>query len=222
MVFYFPSFHAIIFPYTSNLSTSTAITPSAIPPPFFHNPHSLPFHTGCHLTAIHRQSPLIAIPCHSFFIATPFPAMPFNAIHCQSPMLCHCCHSPPFAVSPLSPSCLASHAGNGLNSIHCIVHNSHHAQMQRMVNANFNTRTTSRHLRACSQSPPCTESARKHRRLHSPNWGYNQPSDCAERCTQDSSQCVRRDKLEIFQAGAGSCGGVCMVCLSHHDHTFAK
>ena len=106
--------------------------------------------------------------------------------------------------------------------LHCVAHNSHHAQIQRMANATFDTWASSRHLCTHSQSLPCAESMRNHCHSRSPNQGYNHPPDCAERRTQDSSQHVRQDKLEVFQASTGSHGGVCSVCLGHHNHTFAK
>ena len=185
-----------MLPSSHTSSTCSPQTPSHYPlfisiSHSFPDPCALPFHTGCYLTTAHCQSPFIAIPCHSFFHCH---AIPCHAIHCHSlpiantvPLLPFTanCHITPYHHPALHHVCVMA------KPLHCVAHNSHHAQIQRMANATFDTRASSRHLCTHSQSLPCAESMRKHCHSRSPNQGYNHPPDCAERHTQDSSQHVR-------------------------------
>ena len=98
---FFPCYHLPIHLQPVHLKHHHTIhcsLPSAI---LFLTPvrcHSILVVTLPLFTANHHSLPFPAI---HFFIAMPFPAMPFTAIHCQSPMLCHCCHSLPIAISLL-------------------------------------------------------------------------------------------------------------------------
>jgi hypothetical protein len=88
-----------------------------------------------------------------------------------------------------------------------------------MASAAYESRTPSRHHRARSRSLPRAESSRKRRRSRSPQHNQESPSDHPEKRVREGS---RRTKQEFFQAGTGPRGGVCAVCLSRHEHTFAK
>ena len=91
--------------------------------------------------------------------------------------------------------------------------------MRRMNNAAHDMRAASKRQRGRSRSPPRADSSRRQRHSRSPPRGYGSQPDRREKGALDNS---RRIKTEVFQPGAGPRGGVCAVCLGHHDHTFAK
>ena len=94
----------------------------------------------------------------------------------------------------------------------------HIDKMRRMNNAMHDMRAPLRRQRGRSRSPPRVDPVRRQRRSRSPQ-GYGPPPDRQEKGAHDNS---RRVKTEVFQSGAGPCGGVCTVCLGRHDHTFTK
>ena len=64
------------------------------------------------------------------------------------------------------------------------------------------------------------EPSRRQHCSHSPH--IDNPPSRHEGQTRDVSWQTKRDKPKVFQSGAGSCGGVCAVCLGCHKHFFSK
>ena len=96
----------------------------------------------------------------------------------------------------------------------------HPNQFCRNVKATQEPHPFSGHQRLCSRSRSQAESSRRQHRSCSPHTD-TLPSH-HEGYTRDISWQVKRNKPEVFHSSAGSCGGVCMVCLGRHEHFFAK
>ncbi|KAN0141841.1 hypothetical protein V8E53_000303, partial [Lactarius tabidus] len=96
------------------------------------------------------------------------------------------------------------------------------ARDREMANATFDSRAPSKRQHAHSRSPPRVDPLRRHRRSRSPPRSYDSPPDHLEKHTRDNPRHARQDKPEVFQSGAGPRGGVCVVCLGCHDHSFSR
>ena len=101
----------------------------------------------------------------------------------------------------------------------------------QIFNGTFETHTSDRHHREWGQrshncmhsrSPTCVESLRKHCHSCSPHHDSRSPSDHQERHPCSSVQCPRHDRPEFFHSSTGPHGGVCAVCLGHHEHALSK
>ncbi|KAN0140696.1 hypothetical protein V8E53_001523 [Lactarius tabidus] len=156
--------------------------------------------------------------------------------HSLLPSAIRCCHLPSAICHLLSAIChlpsaichlpltsrLVPRTGDVLLFSSAHNPNGHLGQLRRMANATFDSRGPPRRQRARSWSPPRAESSRKNRRSRSPLRGHNTPPDHLEKRARDNPRHTRQDKPEVFRSGAGPHGGVCVVCLGRHEHSFTK
>ena len=119
---------------------------------------------------------------------------------------------------------------------HCFPHSQ--PQLKRAAYASFASRepppshsSIKRHreggressYRARSISPMHPEPSRKCLRSCSPHQvDDSPPRRRAEKSSRDNTGRSKRDKGEFFPSGTGPRGGVCAVCLGHHDHPFGR
>ena len=91
-----------------------------------------------------------------------------------------------------------------------------------MASAASDSRNSGRRNRGRSHSPSRADPRRRQRQSHSPLRRHGSPPERVERRRQDSNCALKRSRPEVFQSGAASRGGFCVVCLGRHDHSFAK
>ena len=91
-----------------------------------------------------------------------------------------------------------------------------------MASTSADTQASGRRYRGHSCSPPRADPLRRRPRSCSPPQRYGSPPERVERWARDSNCPLRHSRPEVFQSGAAPHGRVCMVCLGHHEHIFAR